>query len=82
MNLAAQEIKEVARLLEVRSGGYGYGGREPLRTNSQYGGGGQAVTRTSSSGMGGGGGGQAVRRGFSTYSEDDGCADGLYTQDL
>lgn len=83
MNLAAQEIKEVARLLEVRSGGYSYGGRErePLRTTSQYAGGGQAASRTSGS-LTGGGGGQAVRRGFSTYSEDDGCADALYTQDL
>lgn len=88
VNLAAQEIKEVARLLEVRSGGYGYGhgqsGREqPIRTASQYGGagGGQDVSRTSS-GLSGGGGGQGVRRGFSTYSEDDGCADALYTQDL
>lgn len=91
VNLAAQEIKEVARLLELRSGGYSYGGgrEQPLRAASQYGGGGviggggggQAVSRTSSS-MSGGGGGQGVRRGFSTYSEDDGCADALYTQDL
>eukprot|EP00752_Nemacystus_decipiens_P008922 g7965.t1 len=90
VNLAAQEIKEVARLLEARSGGYSYGGgggREPVRPASQYGapvggGGGLAVGRSSSSSMSGGGGGHGVRRGFSTYSEDDGCADALYTQDL
>eukprot|EP00903_Cladosiphon_okamuranus_P013149 g12263.t1 len=86
VNLAAQEIKEVARLLEVRSGGYsyGHGGREPARAAGQYGGagaGGQAVSRTSS-GLSGGGGDHGVMRGFSTYSEDDGCADALYTQDL
>ncbi len=96
MNLAAQEIKEVARLLEVRSGsitggngsGYHYAGREPTRTNyasSAAGGSSNSNTMrgsSSSSSLGGGGGGQAVTRGFSTYSEDDGCADALYTQDL
>ncbi|CAM9236197.1 unnamed protein product [Ectocarpus fasciculatus] len=65
VSLVAQEIKEVARILEARSGAPSV--REPTRpTNS----------------MGSGGGGQGVTRAFSTYSEDDGCADDLYTQDL
>ncbi|CBJ32068.1 conserved unknown protein [Ectocarpus siliculosus] len=65
VSLAAQEIKEVARILEARSGAPSV--REPLRSTNS---------------MGGGGGGQGVTRAFSTYSEDDGCADALYTQDL
>ncbi|CAM9946583.1 unnamed protein product [Ectocarpus sp. 4 AP-2014] len=65
VSLAAQEIKEVARILEARSGAPSV--REPLRSTNS---------------MGSGGGGQGVTRAFSTYSEDDGCADDLYTQDL
>lgn len=69
MIVAAQEIKEVARLLEVPSGGDNGGEPAPARVIRNTGG-------------SGGGGGQDMNRAFSTYSEDDGCADSLYTQDL
>lgn len=70
MNVAAHEITEVARLLEAPSGGDS--GREPA----------PARMDSHMEGAGGGGGGQSITRVFSTYSEDDGCADSLYTQDL
>lgn len=76
VSLAMQEIKEVARLLEERSQGGPAVGRSVSRETEQ-----RRVAHTNS-GMGGGGGGQGVTRAFSTYSEDDGCADALYTQDL
>lgn len=70
INLASQEIKEVARLLERRPSGLG--SRAPdghsARANSNTGG--SSVPS------------RVIPRVFSTYSEDDGCADGLYTRDL
>lgn len=76
VSVAMQEIKEVARLLEERSQGGPPIGRSTGRETEQ-----RRVAQ-GNSGLGGGGGGQGVTRAFSTYSEDDGCADALYTQDL
>lgn len=68
MQAAAEDIREVARLLERGNSG---------RLQSA-----NHVTNSGSVGQSRSHGGGSVSRAFSTYSEDDGCADSLYTRDL
>lgn len=65
---AAEDIREVARLLERGNSGRLQSTNHVISSGS--------ISQSRSHGGGSG------SRAFSTYSEDDGCADSLYTRDL
>ena len=79
---ALREMRQIAHALESRSQSSGGGGSATGAADDRFRVTAPSARNRSDAGGAGAADGRIAARTFSTYSEDDGRSDGLYTRDL